>query len=122
VAGLAEIVGTVMVAHEGDAWTMAICFASEAVTREVDRMEPSAEARKVMELVNALNLSEPATNDFKQAWLQAPRGGRQGLAPALAKHLALSTWGWVDADLVAPSGSLQNSGPRWGCTGIWCRW
>ena len=69
-----EIVGTVIVTHGGDAWTMAICFASEAAAREVDRMEPSAEARKVMELVNVLNLGEPATNGFKQACLQDPGG------------------------------------------------
>ena len=44
-----EIVGTVMVTHGGDAWTMAIYLTSEAAAREVDRIEPSAEARKVME-------------------------------------------------------------------------
>lgn len=63
-----------MVAHGGDAWTMTLYLTIKAAAREVDRIEPSAEARKVMEEVNALNLGEAATHDFKQAWLQAPRG------------------------------------------------
>jgi hypothetical protein len=68
-----EILGTVMVAHDGDAWTMAIYFTSEAAAREGERKEPPPEAMKVMEQVNALNLGEPRYYDFKQPWLYAPR-------------------------------------------------
>jgi hypothetical protein len=61
-----------MVAHGGDAWTITICFASEAAAREGEGKEPPSEAMKVMERVNALNVGEPRDYDFKQPWLYAP--------------------------------------------------
>ena len=39
-----DILGTMSVHHDGDAWTMAIYFTSEEAAREGERKEPPAEA------------------------------------------------------------------------------
>jgi hypothetical protein len=67
-----EILGTLTAAHDGDAWTMAIYFTSEAEAREGERKEPPPEALRVMEQVNALAIGEPSFYDLRRPWLYAP--------------------------------------------------
>lgn len=67
-----EILGTMSVAHDGDAWTMAIYFTSEADARQGERKEPPPESQRVMEQVNALSVGEPRFYDLKDPWLYAP--------------------------------------------------
>ena len=67
-----EILGTMSVAHETDAWTMAIYFTSEEAAREGERKEPPPEAVAVMEQVNALAIGEPSFFDLRDPWLYAP--------------------------------------------------
>ena len=67
-----EILGTLMANHDGDAWTMAIYFTSEAAAREGERKEPSPESARIMEEVNALAVGEPTFFDLKDPWLYRP--------------------------------------------------
>jgi hypothetical protein len=67
-----EILGTVSVGHDGDAWTMAIYFTSEAEAREGERKEPTPEMQQMMKEMDALSVGEPVYFDLKNPWLQAP--------------------------------------------------
>ena len=67
-----EILGTLTANHDGDAWTMAIYFTSEAEAREGERKEPPPESARVMEELNALAVGEPAFFDLKDPWLYRP--------------------------------------------------
>jgi hypothetical protein len=67
-----EILGTLTANHDGDAWTMAIYFTSEAEAREGERKEPPPESARVMEEVNALAIGEPSFFDLRDPWLFRP--------------------------------------------------
>lgn len=67
-----EILGTVSVGHEADAWTMAIYFTSEEAAREGEQKEPPPEMLEMMEEMNKLSLGEPVYFDLKDPWLHAP--------------------------------------------------
>ena len=67
-----EILGTVNIGHEEDAWTMAIYFTSEEAAREGEAKEPPPEMQKMMEEMNALSVGEPSFYDLKGPWLDAP--------------------------------------------------
>ena len=56
-----DILGTVSVGHDGDAWTMAIYFTSEVAAREGEQKEPPPE----MQAMDALTIGEPAFFDLK---------------------------------------------------------
>jgi hypothetical protein len=68
-----EILGTVSVGHDGDAWTMAIYFSSEEEAREGERKEPPPELQAMMKEMDALSVGEPVYFDLKDPWLQTPR-------------------------------------------------
>ena len=67
-----DILGTVSIAHDGDAWTMAIYFTSEAAAREGEQKEPPPEMQKMMKEMDALAIGEPVFFDLKHPWLAAP--------------------------------------------------
>ncbi len=67
-----EILGTVNVGHDGDAWTMAIYFTSEQAAREGEQKEPPAEMQQLMKEMDSLSLGETAFFDLKDPWLHAP--------------------------------------------------
>lgn len=67
-----DILGTVSVAHDGDAWTMAIYFTSEEEAREGERKEPPPEMQETMKQLNELSIGEPTYFDLKDPWLRAP--------------------------------------------------
>ena len=67
-----DILGTVSIGHDGDAWTMAMYFTSEEAAREGERKEPPPETQAVMEQVNALAIGEPTFFDLKEPWVYAP--------------------------------------------------
>lgn len=67
-----DVLGSVWVAHEDDAWTMAIYFKSETEAREGEQKEPPPEIQKVMEEANALAVGEPTYLDLKDPWLHSP--------------------------------------------------
>lgn len=67
-----DILGTLTVGHDEDAWTMAIYFTSEAAAREGEAKEPTPEMAAMMEELNALSVGEPSFYDLRDPWLVAP--------------------------------------------------
>ena len=67
-----DILGTITVGHDGDAWTMAIYFTSEEAAREGERKEPPPEMAEMMEEMNALADGEPTFHDLRDPWLASP--------------------------------------------------
>jgi hypothetical protein len=67
-----DLLGTVSVGHDGDAWTMAMYFISEEAAREGERKEPPAEMQEMMKQMDALTIGEPVFFDLKDPWLHAP--------------------------------------------------
>jgi hypothetical protein len=67
-----DILGTVSVGHDGDAWTMAIYFTSEEAAREGERKEPAPEMQEMMKEMDSLTIGEPVFFDLKDPWLHAP--------------------------------------------------
>jgi hypothetical protein len=68
-----DIVGSIVAAHEGGAYTMAIYFTSEEAAREGERKEPPAELKAQMEEMDALSVGVPEFFDLKRPWLSSPR-------------------------------------------------
>ena len=67
-----DILGTVSVGHDRDAWTMAMYFISEEAAREGERKEPPPETQEMMKQMDALTIGEPVFFDLKDPWLHAP--------------------------------------------------
>ncbi|MBA2640337.1 MAG: hypothetical protein H0U77_10215 [Nocardioidaceae bacterium] len=67
-----DILGTLSIGHDGDAWTMAIYFTSEEAAREGEQKEPPPEMQEMMQEMEALTIGEPAFFDLKDPWLNAP--------------------------------------------------
>jgi len=67
-----DILGTLSVGHDGDAWTMAIYFTSEEAAREGEQKEPPPEMQQMMKEMDSLSVGEPVFFDLKDPWLQAP--------------------------------------------------
>ena len=67
-----EILGSVSVDHDGDAWTMASYYTSEEAAREGEKKEPPAEMQQMMEEMNSLIIGEVTFFDLKDPWLHAP--------------------------------------------------
>jgi hypothetical protein len=67
-----EMLGTVLVQHGADAFTVAAYFTSEQAAREGEQREPPPELAADMEELNALGKEPPTFFDLKQPWLSAP--------------------------------------------------
>jgi hypothetical protein len=63
-----DILGTVLVGHDRDAWTMVIYFASE----EAARKAPSPQMQEMMKEMAALTIGQPVFFDLRDPWLHAP--------------------------------------------------
>jgi hypothetical protein len=68
-----DIIGSVAVAHEGGAYTMALYFTSEEEAREGERKEPPPELKAQMEEMDAISVGVPEFFDLQQPWLYSPR-------------------------------------------------
>jgi hypothetical protein len=68
-----EIIGSLGVAHDEGAYTMAIYFTSEAEAREGERKEPPPEIQAAMAEMDKLSVGEPEFFDLKDPWLHSPR-------------------------------------------------
>ena len=68
-----DILGAMVVGHDGGAYTMAVYFTSEAAAREGEAKEPPAELKAQMDEMQQLSIGEPEFFDLKQPWLYAPR-------------------------------------------------
>jgi hypothetical protein len=67
-----DIIGSVNVLHDGDAWTMALYFTSEEEAREGERKEPPPEMEAMMKEMETLSVGEPSYFDLKDPWLHSP--------------------------------------------------
>ncbi|HEX6149142.1 hypothetical protein [Nocardioides sp.] len=67
-----EILGTINVNHDADAWTMAIYFTSEEAARAGEQKEPPPEVAAMMEELNSLSVGEPTYFDLRDPWLRSP--------------------------------------------------
>jgi hypothetical protein len=67
-----DILGSLSVGHDGDAWTMAVYFTTEEAAREGEKKEPPPEMQEMMQEMGALSIGEPVFFDLKNPWLEAP--------------------------------------------------
>jgi hypothetical protein len=67
-----DILGSVSVAHEGGAWTMALYFTSEAEAREGEQKPPPPELAALMKEMDAITIGETVYFDLRDPWLHAP--------------------------------------------------
>jgi len=67
-----DMLGSITVEHDGDAWTMALYFTSEADAREGERKEPPPEMQKMMQQLQEVSAGEPTYFDLKEPWLDSP--------------------------------------------------
>jgi hypothetical protein len=67
-----DVLGSVTAEYDGDAWTMALYFTSEADAREGERKDPPPEMEKIMHEMEQLSMGEPAYFDLKDPWLHSP--------------------------------------------------
>jgi hypothetical protein len=67
-----EILGNLVVNHEGGAWTMAIYFTSEAEAREGEAKEPPPEMKAAMDELGSLNDGPMSFYDVREPWLHSP--------------------------------------------------
>jgi len=67
-----DILGTVNVGYEDNAWTMAIYFTSEEAAREAEQKEAPPEMQEMMKEMDSLSVGETVFFDLKDPWLYAP--------------------------------------------------
>lgn len=67
-----DILATLNVGHDDDAWTMVIYFTSEEAAREGEQKEPPPEMQEMMKEMDALSIGEPVFFDLKDPWLISP--------------------------------------------------
>ncbi len=67
-----DVLGTIQVAHDEDAWTMAIYFSSEEEARAGEQKEPPPEMQQMMKEMDSLAIGETTYFDLKDPWLHAP--------------------------------------------------
>ncbi len=67
-----DILGTLLVGHDGGGWTMAIYFTSEAAAREGEQVDPPPELAEMMQELDELSLAETSYFDLRDPWLGAP--------------------------------------------------
>ena len=68
-----DILGSVSVEHDGDAWTMAMYFTSEEEARQGEQKPPPPEMEEMMKEMDSLMVGETAYFDLKDPWMHAPR-------------------------------------------------
>jgi len=67
-----DILGSVSAEHDGDAYTMAMYFTSEAEAREGEQKPPPAELEQMMKEMDSLSVGETTFFDIRDPWLHAP--------------------------------------------------
>lgn len=67
-----DVLGSLSAIHDGDAWTMAIYFTSEAEARAGEQKEPPESIRQAMAEVDSLSVGETSYFDLKDPWLASP--------------------------------------------------
>jgi hypothetical protein len=67
-----DVLGSMTMEHDGDAWTMALYFTSEEEAREGERKQPPPEMEKIMHEMEQVSAGEPAYFDLREPWLHSP--------------------------------------------------
>jgi len=67
-----DILGSLWLGHDDDAWTMAIYFTSEAEAREGEQKEPPPEMQQMMQELESLAIGETSYLDISDPWLSSP--------------------------------------------------
>ena len=67
-----DILGTVSIGHDGDAWTMAMYFTSEEEARQGEQKPPPPEMEQMMKEMDSLMVGETTYFDLKDPWMHAP--------------------------------------------------
>jgi len=67
-----DILGSLWLGHDDDAWTMAIYFTSEAEAREGEQKEPPPEMQQMMQELESLAIGETSYLDIRDPWLSSP--------------------------------------------------
>ncbi|CAA9350853.1 MAG: hypothetical protein AVDCRST_MAG34-1747 [uncultured Nocardioidaceae bacterium] len=67
-----DILGSMSLEHDGDAWTMALYFTSEEEARAGESKEPPPEMQKMMQEMEQLSAGEPSYFDLRDPWLHSP--------------------------------------------------
>lgn len=64
-----DIIGSVVVEHDGGAYTMVLYFTSEEAAREGERKEPPPDLKAQMEAMDALSVGETEFFDLRKPWI-----------------------------------------------------
>jgi hypothetical protein len=67
-----DVIGSVVVGHDGGEWTQVIYFTSEAEAREGERKETPVELQATMEEMSKLSVGETTFLDLRQPILRSP--------------------------------------------------
>ncbi|MGH3335920.1 MAG: hypothetical protein ACRDOZ_08880 [Nocardioides sp.] len=67
-----DILGSVSVGHDENAWTMTIYFTSEEEARKGEQKKPPPEMQEMMKEMDSLTIGEPVFLDLRDPWLHAP--------------------------------------------------
>jgi hypothetical protein len=67
-----DVLGSLMIGHEGGAYTMVMYFTSEAEAREGERKEVPAELKANMDEMGRISIGEPEFFDLKQPQIVSP--------------------------------------------------
>ena len=67
-----DILGSVAVEHDGDAWTMAMYFTSEEEARQGEQKPPPPEMEQMMKEMDSLMVGETTYFDLKDPWMDSP--------------------------------------------------
>lgn len=67
-----EILGSVSLEHDDDAWTMATYFTTEDEARAGEQKEPPPQLAKMIEELMSVSVGEPAYFDLRDPWLDTP--------------------------------------------------
>ena len=67
-----DILGTLMLNHEDDGWTMAVYFTSEADARSGEQKPPPPEMAAAMSELESIATSETTYFDLRDPWLMSP--------------------------------------------------
>jgi hypothetical protein len=67
-----DVLGSLMLMHGEDAWTMVIYFTNEAEAREGEQKEPPESIKAAMAELDSLSVGETTFIDLKEPWLASP--------------------------------------------------
>ena len=68
-----EVLGSLLIMHDGGEYTMALYFTSEAEAREGERKQPPPELAARMEQMQSLAVGRPSFYDLRDPWMHSPR-------------------------------------------------